>query len=106
MYDNKLTGSLPSSIGTMTALIILNLYANKLTGSIPTTVALMSSLTTLKLTGNSLTGTVPSQLCLLTKLTTFTAYQSNKILCSTACTKGDTAYCMPGELYNYHGKQC
>jgi hypothetical protein len=58
-FDNLLIGTIPSSIGKMTALTYLNLEKNKLSGTIPPTLANLKHLTRLALVINNLTGVVP-----------------------------------------------
>jgi Leucine-rich repeat (LRR) protein len=66
--NNKLTGTLPASLASLTALTNLNLSGNQLTGAIPPLSAL-TQLTTIDLSINKLSGAIPT-LSALTKLTT------------------------------------
>ena len=66
--DNKLSGTLPAALGSLTSLTTLNLGENQLSGTIPNLRAL-TSLTTLNLGENQLSGTIPT-LSALTSLTT------------------------------------
>ena len=66
--DNKLSGTLPVALGSLTSLTTLNLGENQLSGTIPNLSAL-TSLTTLNLGDNQLSGTIPN-LSALTSLTT------------------------------------
>jgi Leucine-rich repeat (LRR) protein len=56
----------------MTSLYILSLYENRITGIIPTGLGSMRSLGILYLDDNSLSGTIPSGISSLTDLTTVT----------------------------------
>jgi len=68
LNDNSLTGPLPTTIGYLTALQTLWLSINSLSQVIPTSIGYMTSLTSLKLTSNQLTGVLPTSLGLLTRL--------------------------------------
>ena len=56
----SLTGTIPSSIGSLTSLQYLKLKTNNLNGTIPSSIGSLTSLTTLDLQFNQLTGTIPS----------------------------------------------
>ncbi|KAI3966195.1 hypothetical protein MKW92_005113 [Papaver armeniacum] len=60
MQDNKLTGSIPSSIGKVRNLSWLDLTNNMLTGNLPVSMGNLSSLEYLNLVNNRLTGIIPS----------------------------------------------
>ena len=49
-------GVIPTTIGQLTKLSILELHSNEFNGTIPSSIGQMSSLTALYLYGNSLTG--------------------------------------------------
>jgi hypothetical protein len=66
---NQLSGSIPSSIGSITGLGFLNLSNNLLTGTIPSVIGSLTNLGTLYLNGNQLNGVVPSSIGNLTNLT-------------------------------------
>ena len=71
LHDNQLTGSIPSSLGSLTNLEYLNLGSNgpnRLTGSIPSSLVSLTNLEDLYLFGNQLTGPIPSFLGSLTNL--------------------------------------
>ena len=63
-----LSGSLPTSIGTLTGLTSLDLAANGITGTIPTSIAHLTALNLLLLQTNQLAGTLPSSLQRLSNL--------------------------------------
>ena len=63
---NSLTGTIPSELGDLPGLAILNLNGNSLSGSIPTELGNLSNLEGLNFYGNSLSGTIPSELGSLT----------------------------------------
>jgi gliding motility-associated-like protein len=65
---NNLTGSIPSSIGSLSNLIGLYLVGNKLTGTIPPEIGNLQKLQNLTLTANLLSGKVPASFKNLTSL--------------------------------------
>jgi Leucine-rich repeat (LRR) protein len=66
-----MTGTLPSALLALTALEVLQITSAGLTGPIPAAISSLTKLTNLGIAGNRLTGTVPSSLSALTALTTF-----------------------------------
>ena len=66
--DNQLTGAIPTQLGSLTSLQWLQLHDNQLTGAIPTQLGSLSSLTSLDLHANRLTGAIPDELGSLTSL--------------------------------------
>jgi hypothetical protein len=65
---NDLTGSIPTELGNLSNLTVLDLHGNELTGSIPSELGNLSNLTTLYLSINSLTGSIPPELGNLSNL--------------------------------------
>jgi hypothetical protein len=65
---NHLTGSIPSRLGDLAYLEVLDMQGNDLTGSIPETLGSLSNLQRLWLTVNKLAGSVPSSLGNLSSL--------------------------------------
>ena len=68
LVENQLTGSIPSSLGSLTNLEFLYLQRNQLEGSIPSSLGSLTSLRYLYLYDNQLTGSIPSSLGNLTNL--------------------------------------
>ena len=68
LYNNNLTGNIPTELGNLTKLTRLNLARNQLTGTIPAALGKLTNLTTLYLWDNQLAGTVPAALGKLTNL--------------------------------------
>ena len=62
MSENSLGGRIPSQIGNLRKLNILELDDNSLTGSIPSQLGNLDALTELDLSNNSLSGGIPSHL--------------------------------------------
>ncbi|MFD2914848.1 T9SS type A sorting domain-containing protein [Psychroserpens luteus] len=69
LYNNNLTGNLPTEIGVFDQLKAINLYSNMLTGDLPPTISNLTNLTSLTLGNNEFTGTIPSEMGNLTNLT-------------------------------------
>lgn len=63
-----ITGPIPTEFGLLTRLIEFNIYSNDFTGTVPTEIGELSNLQKLYLNYNQLTGSLPSKLGLLTKL--------------------------------------
>ncbi|CAI7836027.1 unnamed protein product [Closterium sp. NIES-54] len=62
LSNNVLTGSIPNSISSLTALYILYLSYNNLTGSIPNSISSLVNLKFLDLSNNALTGSIPNSI--------------------------------------------
>ncbi|KAG0475284.1 hypothetical protein HPP92_014970 [Vanilla planifolia] len=60
LIGNRLTGSLPSNLGKLYHLAILNVADNQITGPIPESLTQMGSLMHLNLANNQLSGSIPS----------------------------------------------
>jgi Leucine-rich repeat (LRR) protein len=63
LYNNQLTGEIPSEIGNMTNLIFLGLNNNEFTGSLPPGIGNLTNLNYLLLFDNQLTGEIPENIC-------------------------------------------
>ena len=68
LRSNQLTGTIPSSIGSLSNLATLLLDGNRLTGAIPGSIGSLSNLNTLLLNNNQLTGSIPPELGSLSNL--------------------------------------
>jgi hypothetical protein len=62
---NKLSGSIPDSIGELINLERIYLFANELTGSIPSSMGYLTKLWRFDLHSNTLTGEIPGSLIAL-----------------------------------------
>lgn len=62
LSGNSIKGNIPTSIGTISALQVLDLSYNELNGSIPESLGHLTSLLILNLNGNRLSGRVPANL--------------------------------------------
>jgi len=87
---NKLTGSIPSSIGNLTSLNTgLILAGNELSGAIPSSLGNLTNLAALDLSSNQLTGSIPYSLGNLTNLTTELYLYNNQLTGSIPGTLGN-----------------
>ena len=59
LHHNKLSGSIPGSLGRLSRLTRLNLRSNDLSGSMPGSLGRLSRLTYLNLHSNNLSGVIP-----------------------------------------------
>jgi len=66
---NNLVGTLPTTIGGLSALVRLNLHTNQLSGSIPTSIGNITTLEQIWLFSNQMTGTLPPEIGNLSNLT-------------------------------------
>ncbi len=62
LSDNSLSGIIPSSIGNLTALEVLNFAHNSITGSIPSSIGNLTNLNILKIPDNLLSGGIPTSI--------------------------------------------
>ncbi|GJP82987.1 hypothetical protein CLOP_g13199, partial [Closterium sp. NIES-67] len=62
LSSNSITGSIPSSITSLTQLVFLNIGGNLLDGSIPDSLDSMVVLMNLNMSGNHLKGSIPTTL--------------------------------------------
>ena len=69
LYNNRLSGRVPPSLGNLSSLQTLSLARNNLEGEIPNTVAQMKSLTYFRVSVNHLSGVFPPSLYNLSLLT-------------------------------------
>jgi Leucine-rich repeat (LRR) protein len=74
---NNLTGTIPASIGNLTAMGTFGAINNQLSGSLPSTIGNLSALNTLALDNNQLSGNLPSSLGSLSSLLNL-SLQSNQ----------------------------
>ena len=88
--NNNLGGKIPASIGNLTSLTVLYAGNNRLTGSIPDSLELLSQLTKLDLHANKLTGAIPSSLGNLSQLTEL-ILDDNRLTGSIPDTLGNLA---------------
>jgi Leucine-rich repeat (LRR) protein len=82
LYNNQLGGTIPTELGNLSDLTLLDLSTSwnspvKLTGTIPTELGNLSNLTYLSLGGNDLTGSIPTELGNLSNLTRLYLYSND-----------------------------
>lgn len=77
MGGNQITGTVPSGIGRLQKLQILDLSDNLFTGAVPSSIGKLSSLDSLVLFSNKFDGEIPSSLGNLTKLTELVLYSND-----------------------------
>lgn len=73
---NKLSGSLPSELGNLTELEVLALNGNFISGSIPSSIGELHNLKQLHLSSNQLTGTLPPSINKLKELEVFNVFHN------------------------------
>eukprot|EP00698_Gefionella_okellyi_P013240 TRINITY_DN3615_c0_g1_i5.p1 TRINITY_DN3615_c0_g1~~TRINITY_DN3615_c0_g1_i5.p1 ORF type:complete len:5028 (-),score=1048.37 TRINITY_DN3615_c0_g1_i5:200-15283(-) len=59
---NQMSGSVPTSVSGLRALVSLNLYGNSVTGPLPDSLSALSMLTRLDLASNQLSGSIPNSI--------------------------------------------
>ncbi|KAJ0699579.1 putative leucine-rich repeat domain superfamily [Helianthus annuus] len=69
--SNHFSGEIPSTIGQLKALYLLNISHNEFTGSIPPSIRNLSHLESLDMSSNRITGDIPSVLTSLPFLSSF-----------------------------------
>jgi len=77
--SNNLTGGLPSELGNLSQLKLLNLSVNNLSGGIPSSLGQLSQLELLNLSLNRLRGSLPSELGQLTQMRQFYCNQNDSL---------------------------
>ncbi|MCP4214521.1 MAG: choice-of-anchor D domain-containing protein [bacterium] len=78
LRSNNLSGPIPSQLGNLPFLVLLELHYNNLSGSIPPQLGDLSALQRLHLGINQLSGSIPKELGNLTQLT-FISLQANPL---------------------------
>lgn len=77
LNSEALTGSIPTQIGALAALVQLEIYDNPgLSGVMPSEIGSLSQLTQLSLDGNNLTGPIPTEIFSLSLLETLELYDN------------------------------
>ncbi|KAL6538240.1 hypothetical protein OROGR_012228 [Orobanche gracilis] len=79
LSDNKLIGSIPSSLSSISQLQALSLNNNELTGEIPDAFEALTALVNLDLSNNSLSGQLPPSIRNLSSLVTLSRLQNNQL---------------------------
>jgi Leucine-rich repeat (LRR) protein len=68
LWQNSLSGAIPSELGVLTGLTVLSLDQNQLSGAIPPELGALANLWYLGLSGNQLSGGIPPELGMLASL--------------------------------------
>ncbi|VAH00138.1 unnamed protein product [Triticum turgidum subsp. durum] len=76
LYTNQITGQIPSELGILLNLQILQLDQNQMSGSIPDSLGNRTKLVVLTLSENQLTGSIPQELGNLMNLETLYLYRN------------------------------
>jgi Leucine-rich repeat (LRR) protein len=77
LHRNQISGTIPSAIGKLKDMKVLNLSFNKLTGSIPSSVCELSNLKDLELYMNRFSGELPSKIGDLKQLEILSLYNND-----------------------------
>ena len=101
LADNHLTGSIPSTLGSLTNLGELWLQENELVGSIPSSLGNLTNLEILRIESNNLVGSIPSSLGSLSNLRDLDLSE-NQLTGSIPSTLGSLANL--GHLGLYHNQ--
>ena len=75
--NNLLVGSIPTEIGQLSLLNILDLSQNDFQGGLPSQIGKVEQLTQLYINDNDLSGTLPAELCLVANLSNITLSGNN-----------------------------
>ncbi|CAB9524494.1 LRR receptor-like serine threonine-protein kinase [Seminavis robusta] len=76
VFDNRLTGGVPTEFGLMTSANHLDLGLNALGGKIPSELGALTSMTELHLYDNGLTGSIPTEYGLMTNMVEATLHRN------------------------------
>lgn len=68
VYENSLTGTLPTSLGLLSDLIFFNAFQNQMTGTVPTELGQLPTLEAMNIQMNSFSGSVNETLCTLPRI--------------------------------------
>src|SRR6266498_288399 len=96
---NNLTGNIPSSIGNLTNLEVLDFYENQLSGSIPSTIGNLVNLQDLALGSNQLSGSIHSSIGNLINLQRLDLH-SNQLSGTIPSSIGNLVNLYEADLFN------
>lgn len=87
LNENKLTGTLPTELGLLRSLELLDLEGNLLSGGIPSELGSLENIKELILSDNNLNGTVPVELCALIESNNAKVeIDCDRVECDCGCT--------------------
>ncbi len=98
-YENQLSGIIPSSIGNLINIQSLLLYYNQLSGSIPSTIGNLVNLQDLALGSNQLSGSIPSSIGNLINLQRLDLH-SNQLSGTIPSSIGNLVNLYEADLFN------
>jgi len=78
LYDNNLTGTIPSSLGNITNVTFFDLYNNSIIGTIPSSLGNLTNVTFMDFGTNQFSGSIPSSLGKITSVS-FLGFGSNQL---------------------------
>jgi Leucine-rich repeat (LRR) protein len=85
VVNNSMIGSLPAELGKLGLLTSLVITDTSISGRIPTQIGDISGLQYLVLDSNTLQGSVPSALCVLSNIASFSVNYNSGITCFDSC---------------------
>lgn len=77
LSDNAITGSIPATLGSLSQLTFLRIKGCQLSGSIPPELGNLSSMDYFNLRSNNLSGSIPAELGLMSTATSIRLYYNN-----------------------------
>jgi Leucine-rich repeat (LRR) protein len=84
MGTNQISGTVPSTVGQMTSLLGFSIHDTRISGSLPTELALLTALEVLYIDASGITGPFPEAICNLASIEEF--YSDCEEIGCTCCT--------------------
>jgi len=101
LYNNQLSGSIPESIGNLSKLLAIYIWSNHLSGNIPESIGNLSELFNLRLDNNQLSGSIPESISNLSNLQ-FIILNNNQLSGSIPESIGNLSNLT--DLYLFHNR--